>query len=151
MEVVTDFLLLGSKVTADGNCSHEIRRHFLLGRKATYDKQCTEKQRHYSADKDPYNQGYGLPSGHIQLWELDFKEGEMPRNWCLRTMVLEKTPGSQLDSKEIEPVHLKGNQAWILVGRTDTEAETRYFGHLVRTDDSLKSPSCWERSRAEGE
>ena len=64
---MTDFLFLGSKVTADGNCSHEIRRHFLLGRKATYDKQCIEKQRHYSADKDPYNQGYGLPSGHIQL------------------------------------------------------------------------------------
>ena len=64
VEVVTDFLLLGSKITADGDCSHETRKHLLLGRKA---RQCAEKQRHYSADKSPCSQGYGLPSGHIQL------------------------------------------------------------------------------------
>ena len=91
VEAVTDFFFLGLKITADDDYSHEISRWSLLSRKAmTNLRQCVEKQRHYSADKGPYNQGYGLPSGHIQLWELDFKEGEMPRNWCLRTMVLEK-------------------------------------------------------------
>ena len=77
MEVVADFLL-GSKITLDGDCSHEIRRLLLLGRKAVTNldsvlkKAVTNldsvlKSRHYSADKDPYSQGYGLPSGHIQL------------------------------------------------------------------------------------
>ena len=69
----------------------------------------------------------GRPSGHIWLWELDHKEGGVPKNWCLRTVVLEKTLGSPLDSKEIKPVNLKGNQSWILVGRTDAEAEAPVF------------------------
>ena len=68
VEVVTDFLFLGSKITVDGDCSHEIRRHLLLGRKANdKPRQCVEKQRHYSANKGAYSQGCGLPSGHKQL------------------------------------------------------------------------------------
>ena len=67
VEVVTDFLFLGSKITADGDYSHEIRRRLLLGRKAMTNRQCVEKQRHYSANKGPCSQGYGLPGGHIQL------------------------------------------------------------------------------------
>ena len=65
VEVVTDFLFLGSKITADGDCSHEIRRQSLLGRKAMTNLDCVEKQRHYSANKGLYSQGYGLPSGHV--------------------------------------------------------------------------------------
>jgi len=84
-------------------------------------RQCVEKQRHYSADKNPHSQRYGLPSGHIWLWELDHKEGRMPKNWCLQNVVLEKTPESPLDSKEIKPVNLKGNQPWILTGRTEAK------------------------------
>ena len=89
----------------------------------SYDKprQCVEKQKHYSANKSLYTQGYGLPSGHVWLWELDCKEGGAMNNWWLQTMVLEKTPESLLDSK-IKPVNLKGNQPWILIGRTDAEA-----------------------------
>ena len=90
-------------------------------------RQCVEKQRHYSADSGLYSQGYGLPSGHIRLWELDHKEGRMPKDWCLQTVVLEKTPESPLDSKEIKPVSLKGNQPWILVGKTDPEVEAPVF------------------------
>ena len=73
----------------------------------SYDKprQCVEKQGRYSADKCPYSQGYGFPSGHVQLWELDYKEGRMPKNWCLWTVVLEKTPESPLESKEIKAVN----------------------------------------------
>ena len=86
-------------------------------------RQCVEKQRHYSANKGPYSQGYGLPSGHLRLWKLYHKEGRMPKNWCLWTLVLEKTPESPLDSKEIKPVYPKWNQPWIFIGRTDALAE----------------------------
>ena len=89
-------------------------------------RQCVEKQRHCSADKGPYSQGYGPPSGHVRLWELDCKKGRAPKNWCLWTVVLEKTPESSLDSK-IKPVSLKGDQPWIFTGRTDAEAEAPVF------------------------
>ena len=82
-------------------------------------RQCVEKQRHYSADKGPYSQDYGLLSGHLQLWELDHKEVRAPKNWCLWTVVLEKTPESPLNSMEIKPVNVRGNQPWLLVGRTE--------------------------------
>ena len=77
-----------------------------------YDKprQCVGKQRHYSANKGLYGWGYGLPSGHVRLWELARKEGRAPKNWYLRAVVLEKTPESPLASKEIKLVNLKGNQ-----------------------------------------
>ena len=90
-------------------------------------RQWVGKQRHYSANKGPYGQGYGLPSGHIQLWELDYKEGRSPKNWCLWTLGLEKTPESPLDSK-IKPVNLKGDQPWIFTRRTDDEAKALVFG-----------------------
>ena len=91
-------------------------------------RQCVEKQRNHSADKGQYSQGYGLPSGHVVLWELDCKEGRGPKNWCLWTEVLEKTSESSLDYKEIKPVNLQGNQPWTLLGRTDAEAEGLVFG-----------------------
>ena len=125
-EIVTDFLFLSSQITADSDYSHEIRRWLLLGRKViTNLDECVEKQRHYSANKGPYSQGYGLPSGHVRLWELDHKEGRTPKNWCLWTVVLEKTPKSPLDRdpRKIKPVNLKGNQPWILIGKTDAETE----------------------------
>ena len=95
-----------------------------------------EKQRHYSANKGPYSQGYSPSSGHIRLWELDRKEGRMPKNWCLRTVVL-KTPESTLDSK-IKLVNLKGDQnpEYSPEGLT---LKLQYFGHLMWTDDSLKN------------
>ena len=89
-------------------------------------RQCVEKQRHYFADKGPYSQGYGLPSGHVWMWELDRKESRMPKNWCLWTVVLEKTPESPLH-KEVKSVSLKGHQPWIFTGKTDDEAETPVF------------------------
>ena len=61
---------------------------------------------------------------HVWMWELDYKESWVPKNWCIRTVVLEKTLDSLLDYKEIQPVHPKGNQSWIFLGRTDAEAET---------------------------
>ena len=67
VEVVTDFLFLGSKFTADGDCSHEVRRRLLLGRKVMTNLDRMLKRSRYSADKGPYSQGHGLPSGHVQL------------------------------------------------------------------------------------
>ena len=81
----------------------------------------------YSDDKGPNSQGYDLSSGHIWLWKLDHKEGRAPKNRCLQTMVLEKTPESPLNNKEIKPVSLKGNQPWILAGRTDAKVEASVF------------------------
>ena len=82
-----------------------------------------KKQRHYFANKGPSSQSYGFPSSYIWMWELDYKESWAPKNRCFWTVVLEKTLESPLDSKEIQPVHPKGNQSWTFIGRTDTEDE----------------------------
>ena len=87
------------------------------------DSRDIKKQRHYFANKSPSSQDYGLSSSHIWMWELDYKESWVLKNWCFWTMVLEKTLESPLDCKEIQPVHPKGNQSWIFIGRTDVEAE----------------------------
>ena len=95
----------------------------------SYDKpsQCVEKQRHYSPKKGLYSQGYGLPSHHVCLWELDHTEGRTPKKWCLQIVVLDKTPENSLGSKEIKLVNFKGNEPWIHIGRTDAEAEAPVF------------------------
>ena len=94
--------------------------------KKSYDQpiQHIKKQRHYFANKGPSSQSYGFSSSHIWMWELDFKESWEQKNWCFWTVVLEKSLESPLDSKEIQPVHPKGNQPWTFIGRTDAEAET---------------------------
>ena len=76
----------------------------------------------------PSSQSYGFSSSHIWLWELYYKESWAPKNWCFWTVVLEKTLESPLDYKEIQPVHPKGNQSQIFIGRTHTEAETPILG-----------------------
>ena len=94
--------------------------------KKSYDqpRQHMKKQRHYFANKGPFGQGYGFSSSHVWMWELDYKESWMPKNWCFWTVVLEKTLESPLNCKEIQPVHPKGDQSWIFMERTDAEAET---------------------------
>ena len=80
------------------------------------------KQTHYFANKGPSSQGCGFSSSHVRMWELDHKEGSVPKNWCIRIVVLEKTLESPLDCKEIKPVNPKENQPWIFIERTDGEA-----------------------------
>ena len=80
------------------------------------------KKRHYFAHKGPFSQSYSFSSSHVWMWELDHKESWALKKWCFWTVVLEKTPESPLDCKEIKPVNSKGNQSWIYVGRTDAEA-----------------------------
>ena len=81
------------------------------------------KQRHYFANKGLSSQSYVFSSSYIRMWELDYKESWVPKNWCFWTVVLEKTLENPLDCKEIQPVHPKGNQFWIFIGRTNAEAE----------------------------
>ena len=88
--------------------------------------------------KSPSSQGYGFSSGHVWMWELDYKENWAPKNWCFWIVVLEKTLESPLDCKEIQPIYPKGNQSWISIGRTDAEAEKKYFGHLMWRTDSFE-------------
>ena len=94
--------------------------------KESYDqpRQHIKKQRHHFANKGPSSQGYGFSSGHVCIWELDCEESWAPKNWCIWTVVLEKTVESPLDCKEIQSVHPKGDQSWIFIGRTDAETET---------------------------
>ena len=92
---------------------------------------------------------YGFSTSHVQLWELDRKEGWVPKNWCFWTVVLEKTLESLLDSKEIQPVNPIGNQPWLFIGRTDAEAEAPILGPCdAKSWLTGKSPWCWERLRA---
>jgi len=127
METVTDFIFLGSKITADGDCSHKIKRHLLLvgKNKKSYDKprQHIKKLRYHFANKGPSSQSYGFSSRHAWMWELKHREGWAQKNWCFWTIVLEKTLESSLDCKEIKSVNPKGNQSWIFIGMTDAEAE----------------------------
>ena len=92
----------------------------------TYDqpRQHIKTQRHYFANQGPSSQGYGFSSGHVWMWELDCEESSALKNWCFWTVVLEKTLESPLDCKEITPVHPKGDQSWVFIGRTDAKAET---------------------------
>ena len=108
--------------------------------KKSYDKprQHIKKQRHYFAKKVMSSQSYGFSINHVWMWELDYKENWAPKNWCFWTVMLEKTLESSLDCKEIRPVHPKGNQSWIFIGRTDAEAEAQYSGHLTQRTDSLE-------------
>ena len=86
-----------------------------------------KKQRHHLANKGPHSQSYGFSSSHVQLWELDRKEGWAPKNWCFQIVVLEKTLKSPLDCKGIKPVNPKENQLWIFIRRTDAETEAPKF------------------------
>ena len=97
-----------------------------------------KKQRHYFANRGPSSQGYGFSSGCVWMWELDGEESWALKNWCFWTVVLEKTLDSPLAYKEIQPVHPKGGQSWVFIGRTDAEAELQYFGHLMQRVDSLE-------------
>ena len=116
MEIVTDLIFLGSKITAVGDCSHEVKSCLLLGRKAMTKLDNILKSRDITLPTKV--KGMVFP---VVMWELDYKESWALKNWCFWTVVLEKTLESPLDCKEINP---KENQSWIFTGRTDAEAET---------------------------
>ena len=125
-----------------------------VNRKKSYDKprQCIKKQRYHFAYKCPHSQSYDFSSSHEWMWEWDHKEGWAPKNLCFWTVVLEKTLESPLDYKEIQPVHPKGNQSWLFIGRTDAEAEAPIFWPPDGEElTHWKRPWCWQRLKTGGE
>ena len=225
METVTDFIFLGSKITADGDCSHEIKRHLLLGRKAMTNLDSILKSRDmtlptkvhlvkamvflvlmYGCESeiaqscptlcDPidcslpgcsvhgifqaivlewiaisFSRGSSQPrartwASHIVdrrftvwatrevlwMWELDYKENWVLKNWCFWSVVLEKPPESPLDYKEIQPVHPKGYQSWVFIGGPYVEAETPILwpsdvkSWLIRKDPDAGKDWRWEET-----
>ena len=141
MKRVADFIFFGFKITADSDCSHEIKKKKMLASwKESYDKprQHIKKQRHYFAKKGPSSKSYGFFSSHVQMWELDYKENRVLKNWCFCIVVLEKTFESTLDSKEIKPVILKEiNPKYSLEGLI-LKLKLQYFSHLMQRVDSLE-------------
>ena len=117
-------------------------------------RQHIKKQRHYFVNKVLSSQSYDFSSSHVWRWELEYKESWVLKNWCFWIIVLEKTLGSPLDGKDIQPVYPKGNQTWIFIGRTDVEAEAP----VLWPPDSKSWLTgkervcwCWERLKAGGE
>ena len=127
------------KITADGDCSHEIKICLFLWRKVMTNLDSILKSRHYFVNKGLSTQSYGFSSSHVWMWELDYKESWAWKNWCFWTMVLEKTLESFLDCKEIQSIHPKGDQSWIFIGRTDAAAEIS----ILRTPD-VKNWLIWK-------
>ena len=121
METVTDFVFFGSKVTVDSDCSHEFKRHLLLGSKSMTNLDSVLEIRDLTLRQSPSSQSFGFSSCHYgcESWTI--------KKWSFQTMVLEKTLESPLDCKEFKPVNPEGNQPWIIIGRTDAEAETPIF------------------------
>ena len=135
VKVVTDFLFLGSKITVDGDCGHEIRRWLLLSRKAITNLDSVLKSRYYSADKGPYSQGYSLATGHYDCETWTIKKAECQRIdafklWCWRRLL--KVPwtvrrSNQSILREINPEYsLEGLML-----------KVKYFGHLMKIADSF--------------
>ena len=124
VETVADFILGGSKITADGDCSHEIKRRLLLGRKLmTYLDSILKSRGVTLPTKVRLVKAMVFPVVTYECDSWDYKESWAPKNWCFWTVVLEKTLESPLDCKESQPVHPK-DQSWVFIGRTDAEAET---------------------------
>ena len=141
--MLVNLLILGSKITADGDCSHESKRCFAPWKKS-YDqpRQHIKKQRHYFVNKGPSSQSYGLSSSHVQMWELDYKESWGPKNWCFELCCwrrLLRIPwtarrSNQSILKEISPEYsLEGLML---------KLKLQYFGHLMWRADSWKRPWC---------
>ena len=112
MKTMTEFILWGFKITADGDCSHEVKRCLLLGRKVMSKLDSILESRDITLPtKVHLVKAMVFSSSYIWMWELDYKETWVPKNWCFWTVVLEKTLECPLDCKEIQPVHPKGNQS----------------------------------------
>jgi len=149
MVIVTDFIFLDSKITVDSECSLEIKRRLLLGRKTKTNLDSELKHRHATLPTKVRLDKALVFLVVLYGCELDHKEGWAPKNWCFWTVVLEKTLESPLNSKGIKAVNTKGNQSWILTGRTDAEGETPILwlpdanSRLIRKD--LDAGSDWGR------
>ena len=148
-------IFLGSKITVDGGCSHEIKRRLLLGRKTMKNLDRILKSRDIILLTKVHLVKDMVFLVVIHECELDHKEGRAPKNWCFQTMVLKKTLENSLDSEEIKPINPKGNQSWIFIGRWwicwcqswPSNTSATWCKELTH----WKTPWCWERLKAGGE
>ena len=139
VERVIDFTFLGCKITEDTDCSHEIKRHLFLGRKVITNLDSILKSRDITLPTKAHlvkSMVFPVVMYGCESWTI--KKAEHRRIDAFELLVLEKTLESLLDCKEIKPVHLKRDQSWVFIGRTDVEAETQYFGHLMQRADSIE-------------
>ena len=156
MEIATDFIFLGSKITADGDCRHEIERHLLLWRKTITNLDSILKSRNITLlTKIHLVKAMVFPSSHVWMWKLDHKESWTLKIWYFWTVVLETTLKSPLDCKEIKPVNLKGSYSFLgyeysLEGLM-LKLKLQYFGYLMWRIDSLGKILMLERLKAGGE
>ena len=146
MKTVTDFIFSGSKITADGDCSHEIKRHLLLGRKALINREHIKKQRHYCSEKGPFSQGYGFSSSHVWMWNWTVKKAECRRIdafelWCWRRLL--KVPWTPMKSNQST---LKKISPECSLEGLILKLKLQYFGHLIRRDDSFEKTLMLIRS-----
>ena len=137
METVTDFIFLGSKITADGDYIHEIKRGSFLEGKLWPNLDSILKSRDITLSN---SQSYVVKasSSHVGMWKLDHKEGWVLKNWCFWTVVLENTLESHLDCKEIQPVRPKWNQSSYSLKGLMLNLKLQHFGHLIQGTDSLE-------------
>ena len=139
---------------ADGDCSRELyashKRCLLLGRKAMTNLDSILKSKDIT-DKGPSSQNYSFSSSHVWMWELDYKESWVLKNWCFWTLVLEKTLESPLDCMEIKLVNCKWNQSWIFIGRMMLKLKLQSLATWCEELTHWKRPRCWARLRAGGE
>ena len=138
-ETVTDFIFLGSKITGDGDCSHEIKRCLLLAGKAMTNLDSKLKSRDIT-DKGPSSQSCGFSGSHVWMWELDYKESWVPKKWCFCTVVLEKTLESPLDflgRRSNQSILKETGPEYSLEGLM-LRLKLQYFGRLMWRTDSLE-------------
>ena len=154
---MTNFIFLGLKSLRMVTAAMKLKNTCSMERKLGQPPQHIKKQRHRLADKSPYSQSYAFSSSHVWMWQLNHKEGWVSKNWCFRTVVLEKTLESPLDSKKIKPVNPKENHPWIFVGRTDVEAEASILwpldakSQLIAEDPDVEKDWRQEEELAEDE
>ena len=135
--ITFDFLLRGSRITTDGDCSHEIQRCLLFGRKVmTNLDNILKKQRRYFSDKSLSSQSYGFSNSRVWMWELDYKESWASTNWCFWIAVLENSIESPLYCKKIQQVHPEEISLEYLLEGLMLKLKLQYFGHLMQITDS---------------
>ena len=137
VQTVADFIFWGSKITADGDCSHEIKRCLLLGRKVMTNLHSILKERHYFVHKGPFSQGCGFSSGHVWMWELDYKES-WEQNSCFWTVMLDKTLESPWTARRSYQSILKEINPECSFEGLILKLKLQYFGHLMQRVDSLE-------------
>ena len=138
MEAVRDFILLGYKITADGDCSHEIRRCLLLGRKVMTNLDRILKSRHYFAEKGLFSQSYDFSSNHVWIWELDHKESWVRRIdafelWCWRRLLRVLWTARRSNQSILKEISSGCSLEELML-----KLKLQYFGHLKQRADSLE-------------